>query len=576
MAKKVCVELLGLSGPFTRIARAMSAEWKIRIVPSGTNCSTDGEVIHIPFTADYLPLDKRQILHGLLDHEVCHVTEERRHRDAKRPAPIGVLRAETDNRIRLLLNVVEDVRIEKRYSALYLGVAQNLQASMTKAANDWASRDGHEGWWQRFSAALILQAHGIDTPWADDDFGDYLRACEDELDAMRKGVGEWVDASLALAKRIFAKVKDVHDDAPKPDKARPKAGGGEDDGEDDAPDHDDTTPDEVPDVDDLIEAVRADLESDVIDDAVEHERYIPHPKAQALDQVSESESSLAIYSQAREDVLPQIRVLRQKQRALVSAWTRRRVRSGRDRGDVDDQSLADVRVGASDLFTELSEKRLLDTAITGLVDCSGSMGDNRYPENGSYCAVRTAVALAESWTALGVANEWLGYTVLDETWTTIAPADLRGPYFCRPPLKHIVFKSFAEKQRDARARFGGITGSGSNVDGEAVLWAWQRLIVRRERRKILAVICDGQPATWNGCKDQQEVADERVLHAHLRDAIRHVTSSGVEVIGFGAGTSVPSAFYNKDTGAKFVHISSISTMAMDVFRAMKKRVTDFS
>ena len=577
---RVCVELLGLAGPFTRIARAMSSEWNVRIVPTGTKCDTDGEVIRIPFTADYLPLEARQLLHGMLDHEVCHVSEERRHRQAFRTTPVETLRAETDRRVQLLLNVAEDVRIEKRYSAQYVGVAQNLAALNLQAASEWAEK--HDaGWWLSFGAALILRAHGLDASWADAEFGEYLTLCEPELACMRGGVGEWCDASLDVAKRIFEKVKHRHEE-----KQREKQSGkqrekqSETDGpEDPEPDGEaggERAPvDDAGSIDMLVE-IRVGLEKHVIRDATLNRRYIPHPKAHALDAVVSVIGNMAVYAGARAEVLAQIRVLRQKQRALVSAWARRRVRPGLERGDVDEHVLADVRVGATDLFAELTRKRYLNTAITGLVDCSGSMGDNQMLGNGAYYALRTAIALAESWSALGIANEWLGFTAQDFVPTGITVDDLSGPYFCRPPLHHFVFKAFGDSIRESRAAFGGIRGIGSNVDGEAVMWAWQRLVVRREARKILVVICDGQPATWNGCADQQEYADEGALHAHLRDVVRMVTKSGVEVICIGAGTDDPAQFFNADTGAKFVHVRSVSTLALDVFRIMKQRVTDLT
>jgi hypothetical protein len=585
---RVCPELVGLAGPFTRIARAMSAEWGVRIVPSGSRCDTDGETIRIPFTADYLPREMRQALHGMLDHEVCHVAEERRHRKMSRATPVEMLRAETDKRMQLLFNVVEDVRIEKRYSAQYVGVAQNLAVLNLQAASDWAKKSDAAGWWKKFSAALIMLAHGLDATWAEAELGDYLSSVRGELDQMRRGVGEWGDASLDVARRIFEKVKHKHEETkPKPSEDDDKAEGGEggDEGDEgnegggDGDDNDDNapaSPDDEPDSPDMLEEIRKGIEEYVIHDAVANQRYVPHPNAQALDAVVPADSDIGIYASARAEVMPQIRVLRQRQRALVSAWARRRVRPGLERGDIDEHVLAGVRTGETDLFSDLTRKRVLNTAITGLVDLSGSMGSNRSPENGAYYALRTAVALAESWSALTIANEWLGYTVQDYVLTGITPADLKGHYFCRPPLQHVVIKAFGDSMRDARARFGGIKGSGSNVDGEAVLWAWQRLIARREARKILVVISDGQPATWNSCVDAQAFADEVAMQTHLRDAIRTVTRSGVEVIGIGAGTDCPRAFYNADTGAKFVYVSSIATLAMDVFRVMKQRVTDLA
>ena len=567
----VCSELMGLAGPFTRIARAMSREWNVRIVPSGSRCDTDGEAIRIPFTSDYLPAEKRQELHGLLDHEVCHVAEERRHRTMSRQTPVEVLRAETDKRLQLLLNCVEDVRIEHRYSKQYVGVAQNLAAINLRAASDWAERHAEAGWWKGFAAALILSAHGVDASWADEEFGDYLAAVESEIRQMRNGVGAWVDDSLDVARRVFDKVKHVREEQKeKTSKAKPEDGEADSSGDTDS---DDSSPDDDVDAIDMLEEVRRSLEDYVIHDAVANKRYVPHPKAQTLDTVEVVDGSLTTYEEARAEVVAQIRVSRQKQRAIVTAQTRRRIRPGRHAGDVDEHVLADARVGETDLFFELTRKLLLNTAITGLVDLSGSMGSNRSPMHGAYYALRAAIALAESWSALGVATEWLGFTVKDLDPTGITEADLDGPFFCRPPTRHLVIKAFDDSMRSARARFGGIYGRGSNVDGEAVLWAWRRLIVRRERRKILLVISDGQPATWNSCQEKQEYADDVVLQSHLRDAIRTVTKSGVEVIGVGAGTARPGAFYNEETGAKFVHVSAISTLALDVFNVMRRRIT---
>jgi cobalamin biosynthesis protein CobT len=195
---------------------------------------------------------------------------------------------------------------------------------------------------------------------------------------------------------------------------------------------------------------------------------------------------------------------------------------------------------------------------------------------GAYYALRTSVALAESWSALNVPNEWLGFTALDHVDPDIPPEDLDGPFFCRPPLLHLVFKAYDERLKDVRSRFGGIMGRGSNVDGEGVLWAFRRLSARREKRKILVVVLDGQPASSNGCRKNLQLADELAMQTHLRDVISAATKSGIEVIGIGAGTKLPRAYFNKGTGAKFVYVHSIGTLAMDVYRVMTQRVTDLA
>lgn len=424
----------------------------------------------------------------------------------------------------------------------------------------------------------MLLAHDLPAAWAEDEFGDHLRACAPELARMRAGVGEWCDASIAIARRIADKVKVTE---PEPEKGKSSGAGDDDesdpdDGEGDGAEAKPEGPDEEPDSDDLLVALRSGIEDYVVHDARAHGRYIPHPKAHVLDEVRDASGSIEVYRDAHTEVIPQIRALRQKQRALVSTYVRRRVRPGLEHGDIDETTIADVRLGSTDVFSDLTRKRLLDTALCGLVDCSGSMGSNTHPMCGAYYALRTAVALAESWSALKVAHEWLGFTALDHVETGIEPSDLDGPFFCRPPLLHLVFKAYHERMKDVRSRFGGIIGRGSNVDGEAVLWAFRRLSARPEKRKILVVVMDGQPASSNGCKRHLQCADELAMQTHLRDVIKAATQAGVEVIGIGAGTSLPRHYFNAATGAKFVHVHNIGTLAMDVYRVMSKRVTDLA
>ena len=74
---------------------------------------------------------------------------------------------------------------------------------------------------------------------------------------------------------------------------------------------------------------------------------------------------------------------------------------------------------------------------------------------------------------------------------------------CRPAmpgrlndLRHIVYKKADEPWRHARRNLGLMMREGllkENIDGEALLWAHNRLIARPEDRRILMVISDGAP-----------------------------------------------------------------------------------
>ena len=80
-----------------------------------------------------------------------------------------------------------------------------------------------------------------------------------------------------------------------------------------------------------------------------------------------------------------------------------------------------------------------------------------------------------------------------------------------------------------------------NVDGEALLWAQNRLNKRPEQRKILMVISDGAPVDDSTLSTNST----NYLDTHLRDVIKKVeTSSETELIAIGIGHDV-TRYYKK-------------------------------
>jgi cobaltochelatase CobT len=78
-----------------------------------------------------------------------------------------------------------------------------------------------------------------------------------------------------------------------------------------------------------------------------------------------------------------------------------------------------------------------------------------------------------------------------------------------------------------------------NVDGEALLWAHDRLLRRPEPRRILMVVSDGAPL------DDATLAanDPGYLDRHLRSVIREIERHGaVELLAVGIGHNV-GAYY---------------------------------
>ncbi len=198
-----------LTGPFTAIARAMSGQWGINVIPNGFRCMTDAKkTIWIPFAADHLGEEGRRALHGMLDHEVCHVVEEMEHEKAGRAGYSAVAKTARNKTLAMLLNVVEDIRIERKWEVRYPGVAQNLMDCHTRVMGlnrrDWGK--GKRTFWDSFGLALFASARGVpgDMSFVGEKAIKALAECEEEL----KGLNtlEWIQDSYDLAERLWSKI----------------------------------------------------------------------------------------------------------------------------------------------------------------------------------------------------------------------------------------------------------------------------------------------------------------------------------------------------------------------------------
>ncbi|HYN45549.1 MAG TPA: cobaltochelatase subunit CobT [Allosphingosinicella sp.] len=184
-----------------------------------------------------------------------------------------------------------------------------------------------------------------------------------------------------------------------------------------------------------------------------------------------------------------------------------------------------------------------DTVVTLLIDNSGSMRGRPI----SIAAI-SADILARTLERCGVKVEILGFTTRAwkggqsrEKWL----ADARPPNPGRlNDLRHIVYKEADEPWRRARRNLGLMMREGllkENIDGEALLWAHQRLIGRVEERKILMVISDGAPVD----DSTLSVNSGTYLERHLRQVIGWIEArSSVELIAIGIGHDV-TRYYQK-------------------------------
>ncbi|HMO29061.1 cobaltochelatase subunit CobT [Enterovirga sp.] len=188
-------------------------------------------------------------------------------------------------------------------------------------------------------------------------------------------------------------------------------------------------------------------------------------------------------------------------------------------------------------FKQEKDTEFRDTVVSLLLDNSGSMRGRPIT-----VAATCADILARTLERCGVKVEILGFTTRAwkggqsrETW-------LQGGKPANPgrlnDLRHIVYKSADAPWRRARRNLGLMMREGllkENIDGEALDWAYQRLLSRPEQRRILMVISDGAPVD----DSTLSVNPGNYLERHLRHVIEEIeTRSPVELLAIGIGHDV--------------------------------------
>jgi|SRR5215217_448576 len=194
-------------------------------------------------------------------------------------------------------------------------------------------------------------------------------------------------------------------------------------------------------------------------------------------------------------------------------------------------------------FKQESDTEFRDTVVTILIDNSGSMRGRPI-----MVAAVCADILARTLERCAVKTEILGFTtrawkggLSRDNWIQAGKPASPGRL---NDLRHIVYKAADAPWRRARRNLGLMMREGllkENIDGEALMWAHQRLINRPEQRRILMVISDGAPVD----DSTLSVNSGHYLERHLRAVITEIeTRSPVELLAIGIGHDV-TRYYKK-------------------------------
>lgn len=197
----------------------------------------------------------------------------------------------------------------------------------------------------------------------------------------------------------------------------------------------------------------------------------------------------------------------------------------------------------SEYFKQQKEDDNSDTVVTLLLDNSGSMRGRPI-----MVAAMCAEILAKTLESCNIKVEILGFTTIEwkggksrHKWmdegSPASPGRLND-------LRHIIYKSADTPLRRSRGNIALMLKEGilkENIDGEAIMWACNRLAFRPEKRRILMVISDGAPV------DDSTISanNSSYLDNHLKSVIAAVEDkTDIELVAIGIGHDVTRYYSN--------------------------------
>jgi cobaltochelatase CobT len=211
-----------------------------------------------------------------------------------------------------------------------------------------------------------------------------------------------------------------------------------------------------------------------------------------------------------------------------------------------------------EIFRHEHERPHSDCVVSLLIDNSGSM------RNHIEHIALLADAFSRALELAGARSEILGFTT--GQWNGGRPLKRwRGMGQPANPgrlneLSHVVYKDAETSWRRARPNIAALLKSDlfrEGIDGEALLWARQRLLQRDARRRILIIISDGCP--MDGATHQANQQD--ILDLHLKQVARQIEQEGrIELYALGVGLDL-STYYRH-------------SLELDLSRSMDNAVFD--
>jgi cobalamin biosynthesis protein CobT len=255
-------------------------------------------------------------------------------------------------------------------------------------------------------------------------------------------------------------------------------------------------------------------------------------------------------------------------RRLLEERRRRYYIGGYKSGKVNAKALFSVRCGNDRIFKKKNEVRDVNSAVSLLIDLSGSMSNEKV-----FVAMQSAYAFAQVLTQLKVPYEVYGFSTenIDAKMSTAyrewaadkKPLTLQKVVNTVSPENLWAFKEFdeafdyASKKSMLIAANSGV-GMCQNEDSKHLHLALQRLSVRPESVKALFVFSDGEPAFGGGNRD---VSMKQLKYLAKTAKEKH----GVDIYSIGIKSTSVEHFYKQ-----YKIVNKLSELPKALFEFLRK------
>ena len=186
-------------------------------------------------------------------------------------------------------------------------------------------------------------------------------------------------------------------------------------------------------------------------------------------------------------------------------------------------------------------KKEINLAISLLLDESGSMSGAK-----AEITRLTAILFAEACEKLGIPLEINGHTT--------------SGFF----VKLFNYKNFDSFDRNDKYRLVDISARGCNRDGAAVIFGCERLMKRRENKKIFIIISDGRPNHDNYGGDAAKSDLKHIRNTYTRKGVTFIA----------AAIDADKEYIHEIYGKNFLGISNLESMPAVFGRILQKEIIE--